>query len=148
VNPATLLRQMRIMDFFFIATIVLYAYAGELFAGKNGSVVTAAMLFGMISCAGFDALIAYYFRSSKLFPALEKLRQNPNDSGALKAWHFSTLVSMVLAESIGLFGFALRFLGASLKVSWSFYAVALALLLFWRPKLELPVGAAGGIGNQ
>jgi len=145
---ASSLRQMRIVHGIFAVAIVLYAYTAEQLTGKNGSGVQSEFLYGIITVAGLDGLIAYYFRRTKLLPALEKLRMNANDSEALKQWRFSTILSMCLALSIALYGFVLRFLGASRHVSWSFYVAALVLLLIWRPQLEIANEPAGVQGNQ
>jgi hypothetical protein len=139
---------MRIVHAVFVAALAMYAYVAELAAGKNGSGVSDAMLYGIVFAASLDGLIAFYFRRTKLLPALETLRRDPNRSDALKNWRFSTLVSMVLVLSIGLYGFVLRFLGASQRVSWSFYVAALILLLLWRPKLELGADEASMPRNQ
>ena len=152
MNPAASLKQMRIIHYIFLVAIVLYAYAGEMVAGKNSSGVTSvapsAMIYSFAGLGFVDVLLAYYFRRAKLRPAVEKLRRDSNDSGGLIQWRQHTLVSLILALSISLYGFALRFLGAPPRVAWGFYVAALILLLAWRPNLELPVGASAGIGNQ
>jgi hypothetical protein len=147
-KAAASLKQMRTMHIVFIVALALYAYTSELVAGRNGSQISTAFLYGMTIFAGFDALIAMYFRRAKLMPALETLRRDPNDAEALRQWRFATLVSMLLALSIGLYGFAVRFMGAPKPVSWLFYVAALILLLAWRPKLEVPVELPGASANQ
>lgn len=142
-NAASSLKQMRVIHFVFLVALVLYAYTAEFIVGKTDSEVSAAIIYGMTLVAAFDVLIAYYFRRTKLAPALERLRLDPNDSEALKQWRYSTLVSLVLTLSVGLYGFTLRFLRAPQKVAWSFYLVALILLLIWRPTLALPAEAPG-----
>jgi Na+/H+ antiporter NhaD/arsenite permease-like protein len=143
---------MRIIHYCFLVAIVLYAYVGETVVGRNRSRLTpgmpSVMIYSFIGLACTNALLAYYFRRTKLQPATERLRRDSSDSGALIQWRQYTLVSMVIVLSIDLYGFALRFLGAPRAVAWEFYVAAAILLLLWRPKLELPAGVAGGIGNQ
>lgn len=138
---------MRMVHYCFLVTIPLYTYTGELTAGINRSVVALPMLYAFAFLACVNALQAYYFRT-KLPPAVEKLRRDSNDLGALMQWRKGTIVSLALISAIELYGFALRFLGAPRPVAWGFYVAAAILLLLWRPKLELPAGAAGGVGNQ
>ena len=42
------------------------------------------------------------------------------------------------AETIALFGFALKWLGASWLIAGPFFALAFLLLLAWTPRLDLP----------
>lgn len=151
-NAAVNLKQMKIIHVIFVVAVFLYALTAEQILGKVSDVTrnaaSATLLVGMALAAGLDGLVAYYFRRSKLEPALDKLRRNQNDQDALKQWRFATILSLVLALSIGLYGFALRFLGASRRVSWSFFLVALILMLLWRPKIELASEIPSGPSNQ
>jgi hypothetical protein len=142
------LKQMRTVHFAFMVALALYAYTAELVAGKTNSGVSAAVFYGITVAASFDVLIAYYLRRTKFAPAFEKLRLDPDDSSALKQWRSSTLVSVVVTLSVGLYGYVLRFLGAPRSVSWSFYLVALILLLIWKPNLELGIEAPGAPNNK
>jgi uncharacterized membrane protein len=132
--------------------VFLYALTAEQIMGRANAATrnapTATLLDGMTFVAGLDGVLAYYFRRSKLEPALDKLRRNQNGPDALKQWRFATILSLVLALSIGLVGFTLRFLGASRRVSWSFFLVALFLMLLWRPKLELASETPGAPAGQ
>jgi hypothetical protein len=151
-NAASSLKQMRVIHIAFIVAIGLYAYTAELVVGHPnsgaGSGLSAPVLYGITVGAGFDVLIAYYFRRTKLVPASERLRLDPGDPEALKQWRASTIVSLVLALSVGLYAFVLRFLGAPRIVSAPFYAGALILLLIWRPNLELGPEAPGEPRNH
>jgi len=50
---------------------------------------------------------------------------------AVSRWRFGNLLSFVLAESVVLFSFALRFLGGTTWQSLPFYVVGIALMLVW-----------------
>jgi ABC-type transport system involved in cytochrome bd biosynthesis fused ATPase/permease subunit len=151
-NAAVNLKQMKVIHVVFVVAVFLYALTAEQIMGRanaaSRNALTATLLDGMTFVAGLDGLLAYYFRRSKLEPALDKLRRNQNDPDALKQWRFATILSLVLALSIGLVGFALRFLGAGRRVSWSFFLVALFLMLLWRPKLELASDTPGAPAGQ
>jgi hypothetical protein len=133
---AAALRQMRITQRLFLFTVFLIAYQAEQMAGI-GTGYSSVFLGVIASVAVFDAFLAFYFRRKRLFPALEKLHLYANDTGALKEWRFSIILSLALTESIALYGFVLRILGASRRVSWPFFLASWILMLVWRPRLDL-----------
>jgi hypothetical protein len=137
VGPgAAALRQMRIVHGVFMLVVLLFALEAELFAGI-GQNYSPAFPIAIAVLGILDVNVAYFIRRKRLYPALGKLRQDPNDSDGLKQWRSSTMVSLVLVLTIGLYGLVLRFFGAARLVSWPFYLVALILMLVWRPQLEL-----------
>jgi hypothetical protein len=95
-----------------------------------------------ISCS-FRRSYSPLFSAETAFTRLGKIA-----SGFKRHWRFSTLLSLVLAESIALYGFVLRFMGASRRVSWPFFVCALILMVVWRPQLELSAGLSGTEPNQ
>ena len=133
---ATALRRMRIVHGIMFLWILVDAWLAERFAQNASEFSIAFLKVIVIACAG-DVLVAYYFRRKKVLPALEKLRRDPNDGGALKLWREGTIVVAVLAVSVALFGFVLRFMGAGRRFSWPFFLVGLVLMLIWRPQLDL-----------
>jgi hypothetical protein len=133
---AASLRQMRIFHAVFLAATLLQIHNAERLAG-NGTGFSTTFLIGIVFVASFDVLVAYHFRRKTIFPASEKLRRDPNDMEALKQWRKATIVVLVLAMSIGLYGLILRVLGASRRVAWPFFLLALILMLAWRPQLDL-----------
>jgi hypothetical protein len=133
---AASLHQMRIVHTVFVVAVLVQIYTSEWLAG-NGTGYSMTFLAGIIIVAGFDVLMAYYFRRKKLFPALEKLRRDPNDIQALKQWWGATILVLVLTMSVALYGLALRVLGASRRVAWPFFLLALILMFLWRPQLDL-----------
>jgi hypothetical protein len=78
--------------------------------------------------------IALLFRIKMLQPAIENLQEKADDQIALARWRAGNILSFVLAESIVLFGFALRFLGGTITQSLPFYIVGVALMLVWWPR--------------
>src|SRR5690348_408484 len=100
---AATLRRGRITHAVFSLTVLLYVYMSEIMAPPDAKVLTLFVAaITVVACV--VALVAYQFRRKKLQPALERLRQDPNDPEALKSWRLGTIVPGVLAESIGLFG--------------------------------------------
>lgn len=144
---AATLKQMRIIHGVLLLFLFLVAYQAEQLAG-TGTGYSKTFPGTLALVAVFDGLIALYFRRKRLSPALEKLRRDSNDTGALKEWRFSTLLSLVLAESIALYGFVLQFMGASRRVSWPFFISALILMMVWRPQFELSANVSSTQPNQ
>ena len=60
---------------------------------------------------------------------------------ALGRWYMGNIVSFVHAETVALFGLALKFLGASWLIAGPFFTVGLAVMLVWTPRT--PDWAAG-----
>jgi hypothetical protein len=68
--------------------------------------------------------------------ANEELRRDPQNEKGPSRWRLATVLSMVLAMSIGVYGFMLRMMGYGRTVEWPFFLVSVALLLLWRPHLD------------
>lgn len=64
------------------------------------------------------------------------LLRDPNDASALGRWQRLTIQNMVLAMSIGLYGYFLRTIGNPRTVAWPFFIVSVALLFLWSPHLD------------
>lgn len=118
-----------------LATVGFYAATSE-------KVVRTARLSqtlpGWLVCAAaVGAVISGVFLRSQILPRVtEKLRSDPQNVSALSKWKNITIVSMVVAMTVGLLGFILRITGASRAVEWWFFSVSVALLLLWRPDLN------------
>jgi hypothetical protein len=121
------------MHRFMLVAVVLYIFLAEKLAKPSGGLQTSiALSFGIVAIV--DVMIAFGFRVKRLNPAIESLRQNPQDAQALFRWLKTHIVIMVLLVSLGLYGLALRFLGASFLVALPFYLVSVSLLLLWAPR--------------
>jgi hypothetical protein len=75
-------------------------------------------------------------RRTLLYEANEELRRDPHDRNGLSQWRRATILSMIMAMSIGLYGFMLRIMGNARAVAWPFYIVSVALPILWRPHLD------------
>lgn len=132
---AASLRRGRVVHAALALVILFYVYLSEFLAPPDAK-VSSSFVVSIAIFACVIALIAYQIRRKKLQPAMEKLRQDPNDSEALKNWRAASIAPSILAESIGLFGFVLRFMGAGRGVSWPFFLASLVLLAMWRPRMD------------
>jgi hypothetical protein len=84
-------------------------------------------------CAVIDAGLAFFIRQKFSAAALEVLRADPANVAALGRWRLGQFAPMVMAVSVALFGFVLRFLGAPLPQAALFYVGSIVLLLYFRP---------------
>ena len=100
-----------------------------------------ALPMGVVGGLGIGAfsllVVAVFFRTKFVQPGAEKLRVNGDDEIAARLWRTGTIVSLVFAESIVLFGLVIRMIGASWNVSGVFYVVGILVMLAWWPKLDL-----------
>ncbi|MGH9705022.1 MAG: hypothetical protein ACRD4K_16730 [Candidatus Acidiferrales bacterium] len=137
----TQLREMRIMHRVMLAAIFGCAYVAE-------AIITPTMESKPIMVKAFlvlafaDIAIAFIVRGRILLKAIEGLRRNPNDPNALAEWRKGNVFGMVMAVSVGLYGFALRFMGSNRAVPVPFYVAAVMLMILWRPRLEVGIGGA------
>lgn len=127
------IRSMRIIYGVLLSAILLCIRAAEKLSHREPldiRVIWLALLANGLMVVG----IALFFRFKMLQPAAETLRAKPDDQAALARWINGNILSSVLAETIALFGFALRFIGGTHSQALPFYVVAIALMLVWWPR--------------
>jgi hypothetical protein len=66
--------------------------------------------------------------------SFETLRLKPDDAGSLVSWRAGAIISATLAESVGLFGVAIHFLGGSNQQVVPFFILGVGAMLIWWPK--------------
>jgi hypothetical protein len=126
-------RAVRTMHRIMLAAVVLYVFTAERLVKPSGDLPTP-MVLGIGVMAAVMAIIALGFRMKMLDQASESLRRNPLDTQALIRWRQAHLLIMVLLVSVALFGFVLRFMGGSFRLSLPFYTASVLLLLLWAPR--------------
>jgi hypothetical protein len=87
---------------------------------------------GVLAAAVFVAAIVV--RIKIVQPALDLLQTKPGDEQSLVRWRSGSISSFVLAETVMMFGVALRAVGVRLAQSAPFYLAAIVLMLFLRPR--------------
>jgi hypothetical protein len=127
------MRAIRILYGLILYSIILCVVMTEKFFHHEAHDVRL-IWFGFLLSGLMVVSIAAYFRFKMLQPAAETLQTSPGDRMALSRWRFGNILSFVLAESLFLFGFALRFLGGTSIQSTPFYAAAIGLMLVWWPR--------------
>jgi hypothetical protein len=133
---AAQIRLLRIIQMVFFVFVVVLAAMGE-FLAPAGRKIDTVVLAGIAVTAAMDVAIALFLRRKFSADSREVLRSDPENTAALDRWYVGQLTAMVLFVSVGLFGFAVRFLGASLVEAAPFYLVSLILLLASRPSEPL-----------
>ena len=126
-------RNLQILHFAFLISMVLYVWAAEKFIPRPPHVLKLVLptTFGLISLWVIG--IAISKRRTMIRPAIEKLQMSPDDQNALQRWKIGTILSDTLVQNVALFGFVLRVIGATPAQSAPFYATGIALMLIWWP---------------
>jgi len=131
------LRNVRIIHGVILVSVLLYMLVIFQVHPREGYLSPAMPGAFAVFCAT-EIAVALFLRSRLLPPCMEILRSNPGDPQALGRWRTGNIISFVFAETVALFGFALKFLGTSWFVAGPFFAAALFLLLIWTPRIDLP----------
>jgi hypothetical protein len=126
------MRSMRILHVILCVAIVMYAYIAETIFRPTKAVPPLFVGTFSVLCIVM-VVVGLVFRRRLLPSATEGIRRG--DAKALARWRQATVLSMVLALSVSLCGFALRAIGGSQQVMWAFFIGAAILMWVWRPQL-------------
>jgi magnesium-transporting ATPase (P-type) len=126
------LRSMRIVHVILCVAIVMYAYVAET-VFRPTKVVPPLFVESFSVLCVVMVVIGLVFRRRLLPSASEGIQRG--DAKALARWRQATVLSMVLALSVSLYGFALRAIGGSQQVVGAFFIAAAILMWVWRPQL-------------
>ncbi|HEX2776559.1 MAG TPA: hypothetical protein VHN10_07975 [Candidatus Acidoferrales bacterium] len=118
-----------------LAIITLYALVAERITGR--AALTPLLSAWSLSILALGTVIAgLILRKRLLYLANEELRRDPHDANGLSRWRRVTILSMILAASIGTYGFILRVRGDARSLAWPFFFASAALLFLWRSPLD------------
>lgn len=136
MDAETSVRTVRILHGVFLATIVMFAGLGEFVPVETpASPEFVRTLRLVLLPAVVMAFGAGFFAGRKRADAAEEiLMRDGNDTTALQQWSAGQIVSFACAESIALFGLAMRYLSGSRWVAAPFFVVAFFLMLLWFPR--------------
>jgi hypothetical protein len=141
VNPTKLaLRNMRILYGVFLLTQFQFLLLLH-FLHPPESGVEPAVVIAFAGVAVADVNVALFFRRRNVKAAEEKLRVSPNDPAAIGQWRVGMTLSFAFAETICLFGFMFKVLGAEWKFAGPFFGFSVLLMLLWVPRLDVPEAA-------
>jgi hypothetical protein len=131
------LRVLRIIHSALLLSMVLYIFVAERIARivtHPVQPIDHTFLASIAIVSIVAASTAFVFRIKMIGPALDTLQIAPGDVSSLNRWRAGSIISYALAESIVLFGLALRSVGASLPQSAWFYVAGPLLMLSWWPR--------------
>jgi hypothetical protein len=132
---------MRTMHVILLAAIFGYAYVAEMMLNPT-TVVSLLIVKSFSILAIVDGIIAFVIRRRLLRKAMDGLQRDPGDAAALAQWRKANVFAMVMAVSVSLYGFALRFMGVSRLVAAPLFVGAIILMWLWRPRLDEGIGGA------
>lgn len=126
------LRILRIIWGASVCSIFVCILIGEGVPHSSPPAIPMLQVFGFICVS--EIVLIFVFRRMMVDKAAAALGSQPQDSSALARWRGGTIVTLVLCESVALFGFVLRMLGFSLSQAGTFYLAALVLMVFFLPR--------------
>jgi len=130
------LRSARILHLFFLTAAFLYIFV--LIQIRPSEKPLDSIVIGAIAIVCLIVIgVALFLRSRMISESATKLSTNPEDTEALRTWRSGQIISFTFAETVVLFGFVLKVLGARWNVAGSFFVVGILLLVAWRPKLDV-----------
>lgn len=137
MGPAVrLVRQIQVA---MLASIVLYAVAGEMLTSRlirdpasrdPTNTLFHALSFISISLVGATVVV----RRTLVLPSEAALKERSDDKLAVARWRAGYLFLYALCEVLGLFGLILRMVGFTLGNVWGFYLGGFLLLLLYSPR--------------
>jgi len=132
------LRNVRIIHFAFLAMpAVLFFAISTIQIDSKPEITFLPTVLAVLAVS--EVGIATGFRAKLLRPAAERLQQSPQDAVALAQWQRGNILSFVFALTIVLYGVVIRVTGFSWNIAAWFFVAGFLLLLWWTPRLELPV---------
>jgi hypothetical protein len=130
-------RGLRIIQAALILSVLLYAFVAEKVIQRSASSPERSFVTSITILAIAMICMALVIRSRTVNPAKQKLELDAADSGALNRWRIGTLISLVLVESVALYGLVLRVMGCTRSQTWPFYLTAILIMVIWTPSLDL-----------
>ena len=127
-------RALRKVHLALLVSVVLYIWVAEKVLQHNQPVPDRFIVTAIGLLAAVMVVAAIAVRTKMTQPALDILQTNPDDKSSIVRWRIGSILSYVLAETVVLFGVALRILGATLAEVAAFYTAAIVLMLFLRPR--------------
>jgi hypothetical protein len=135
ITRQSALQTTRAVQSALLASIALYVLVAEKITGRANPMPLLSA-WGLSALALGTVVTSLILRRRLLFLANEKLGRDPQDANGLSQWQRVTILSMVLAVSIGIYGFFLRMMGIARTVAWPFFLASVALLFLCRPHLD------------
>ncbi|MGA7909697.1 MAG: hypothetical protein WCA16_19980 [Candidatus Sulfotelmatobacter sp.] len=124
---------LRVVQWAMLASIVLYAGAGEILGRTPGGAnPSESYAFSTIAVAIVGVI--FVVRRTLVLPSAESLAAHPDDGLSLQHWKNGYLATYILCEVLALFGLVLRCTGFGFQHSLPFYVGGFVLLFFFGPR--------------
>lgn len=117
-----------------LVSIALYVFIGERIARSAPGAPDRNFYFAItlvaITTVGMTFAVwrRFVLRSEVI------LADQPEDTAALNRWRTGYIITYTLCETVGSFGFVLRFIGFRFSEVAPFYVVSFALILLFSPR--------------
>ncbi len=130
------LLQVRMVHGAFVIAWFMFVFVLQVVLKPAVKAVEPVML-GALALAAFSSVsVRWMMRGKMLGLSAEALRRDPEDRAGLARWRAANILSFAFAETVMLFGFVLKVMGASWAVAGWFFAGGLILLVLWTPRLD------------
>jgi magnesium-transporting ATPase (P-type) len=127
------IRSIRIIHAALLLAMILYVLMAEALTRHDLGDIQV-IWFAFLLTALMIVAVAFFVRIQMLKPATETLEEKSDDPRALARYSAGNILSYVFAESVVLFGMALRLIGGTTTQSLPFYVVGISLMLVWWPR--------------
>jgi hypothetical protein len=129
MNPAIV--TVRTLQCAMIVSVLMFIYALHI-VHPAPHTVNASMQWSIVFCAIASALMGFIVQRMMLRAPSQSIPAT-NNSTLLRPWFAGHVLRFATAESVALFGFALRMMGSSSILVTVLFVSSLLLLLLWQP---------------
>jgi cytochrome b561 len=129
----SVLQTLKIAQWAFLASVILYIVVGEI-AGPSPHRVDTTLSYAFATIGVSIVGMIFVVRRTLVLRASESLATRPDDLLSLNQFRIGYFATYALCEVLALFGIILRFTGCNLLQSLPYYLSGLVLLAFFRPK--------------
>jgi hypothetical protein len=137
-NARQSLRNIRIIHMAFLGIpALLFFLLSTLHIAAKAEPTFLPMVLAVLAVG--EVGIATAFRGKLIRPAVETLQRAPHDSAALEQWMRGNILSLIFALTVVLYGVIIRMMGFSWNIAAWFFVAGFLLLLWWTPRMDLPV---------
>jgi hypothetical protein len=129
MNPA--IRTVRVLQFAIIVSVLLFIYVLHTIHPEPRN-VDATLQWAIVCCAIGSARAGFVVQRV-LMNAPDRPNSRAQGSTPRSRWLAGHVIRFATAESVALFGFALRMMGSTSNLVTLLFAGSLLLLILWQP---------------
>ena len=129
-------KELRLLHFAFVLTWFLFILCIQV-VKPQARTVQPMVFYALAVVVITDVAVGVALRKKRVDAPMEVLRREPENARALTQWRVGNIFLFAQAETVTLFGVALKFLGANWSVAGIFFFLGLVLMLLWTPRLDV-----------